>query len=346
MTDPLARIRRWEFWPPWIFYAPLLLVWLRLALRYRSPALFLAANPAIPYSGLAGESKSEILGLMKDGSKTAQFRLLPQDSGKARLPDIVKALVRELGGYPVVAKPDVGERGAGVRVARTFDEALQAVGEIHGRAMLQEYVAGEELGAHYVRLPGDARGRVLGLTGKRLPRIVGDGSGSALALILSHPRLRCQRRLFQDRHGDALNRVLRAGEEMSLGELGNHCMGAQFLDASHLISPELEAALDRVARSISGFHIGRFDIRGQSVEAIARGDFRIIELNGVSGEPTEIYDPSRTLRQAYRTLARHWALAFECGARNHAKGVLGESLRDLSRLLLKHFRPTGARWKP
>jgi hypothetical protein len=42
-------------------------------------------------------------------------------------------------------------------------------------------------------------------------------------------------------------------------------------------------------------------------------DFAIVELNGASSESTNIYDPSRSLFQAYRTLFRQWALVFRIG---------------------------------
>ncbi|HKP30898.1 MAG TPA: alpha/beta fold hydrolase, partial [Gemmatimonadales bacterium] len=54
------RLTRWEFWPLWAFYAPVLLYILWLCIRYRSVTAFTRANPAIPLGGLVGESKYAI----------------------------------------------------------------------------------------------------------------------------------------------------------------------------------------------------------------------------------------------------------------------------------------------
>ncbi|MCB1036820.1 MAG: VTT domain-containing protein, partial [Acidobacteria bacterium] len=61
LRGKLRRLVRWEYWPPWVFYPPVVAWILWLGVRHRSPTLFTAANPAIPASGFIGESKSRIL---------------------------------------------------------------------------------------------------------------------------------------------------------------------------------------------------------------------------------------------------------------------------------------------
>ena len=51
------RVRRWEFWPAWLFYLPVAAWYLLLAARHRSPALPTCANPGMFTGGLIGESK-------------------------------------------------------------------------------------------------------------------------------------------------------------------------------------------------------------------------------------------------------------------------------------------------
>ncbi|MXW19154.1 MAG: alpha/beta fold hydrolase, partial [Gemmatimonadetes bacterium] len=67
-----GRVRGWEFWPPWLFYLPVLAWGVWLAVKYRSPTVFTAANPAFPDGGLVGESKSEILGAIGDRGRVAR----------------------------------------------------------------------------------------------------------------------------------------------------------------------------------------------------------------------------------------------------------------------------------
>ncbi len=52
-----------EFWPGWLFYAPVVAQWIWLGLRYGDMSLPTAANPTIETGGLCGESKSDILDL-------------------------------------------------------------------------------------------------------------------------------------------------------------------------------------------------------------------------------------------------------------------------------------------
>jgi membrane protein DedA with SNARE-associated domain len=57
----VSKTWRWEFWPMWLFYAPVALWTVWLALRYRGFGTVAAANPGMPDGGIVGESKFEIL---------------------------------------------------------------------------------------------------------------------------------------------------------------------------------------------------------------------------------------------------------------------------------------------
>lgn len=331
-----GRVRRWEFWPQWLFYLPVLAWGLWLAVRYRSLTVFTAANPAFPDGGLVGESKSEILGMIRDRARVARTAVLGAGGDGGGVDDV--------GGFPVAVKPDVGERGAGVSIVRNEGELLARRAETGERLIVQEYVPGEELGVFHYRLPGEERGRIFGITGKRQPAVTGDGRRSLADLVLDDPRLRCRRRVFARNLGAAMDRVPAAGETVILEERGNHCHGCEFTDGRHLETPALADAVDRMSSDIDGFFFGRYDIRGPTIEDIRAGRFKVIELNGVSSEATDIYDPRNTLRSAYAKLFHQWELAFRIGAANRAAGVRPTPALTLLGRLLRHFRPSGARW--
>ena len=61
LVSSWRRLTRWEFWPMWLFYAPVALWTIWLALRYRGFGTIAAANPGMPDGGIVGESKFEIL---------------------------------------------------------------------------------------------------------------------------------------------------------------------------------------------------------------------------------------------------------------------------------------------
>ncbi len=325
-----SRLWRWEFWPPLIFYRPVVACVLWLGLRHRSLTLFTAANPAIPDGGFVGESKSRILAAIGDRGRVAET----WRAGVGAEPTSV----------PVVVKPDVGERGAGVMIVRSRRELAERLAAPGPALIVQEYVPGEELGVFYYRIPGDERGHIFGITEKHPPVVTGDGRQTIGGLILDDKRLRCQRRMFARQLGAAIDRVPGAGERVILEERGNHCFGCEFRDGGHLETPALAAAIEEVSRSIDGFYFGRYDIRGTTMEDIRAGRFKVIELNGVSSEATNIYDPRSTLFSAYGTLFRQWSLAFRIGAANRARGVKPTRLLPLLSRLVRHFRPSGARW--
>jgi len=53
----LGRWTHWEFWPGWLFYLPVAVNYVRLAILYRDFTLPTAANPGIFSGGFVGESK-------------------------------------------------------------------------------------------------------------------------------------------------------------------------------------------------------------------------------------------------------------------------------------------------
>lgn len=321
----LKRKIQWEFWPVWAAYLPLTPYLLFLTVRYRSLTLFTAANPGIESGGFAGESKSEILrNLTSIPGAVAEFRVVR--SAEEALPFATE--------YPLVLKPDAGQRGSGVCIVRSERELREYpwIGDI----ILQRYVPGCEFGVYYVRYPHESAGRIFSITEKLFPHVTGDGLRTVHELILKDPRAVCLAETYRRSCKAPLDNVPTKGRRIPLVEIGSHCRGAVFLNGMHLHTQALAAAVDRVAKAHPGFHLGRFDLRAPSVEAFQQGEFQVIELNGVSAEPTHIYDPEVSLVAAYRAMAAQWRMAFEIGAIHRAGGVAPMPLRGLIRLIRGH----------
>jgi hypothetical protein len=234
-----------------------------------------------------------------------------------------------------VVKPDVGERGRGVAIVRSEGELRERLKGAEEELILQEHVEGLEFGIFYYRFPGEASGRILSITSKTFPEVVGDGRRTLEDLILADGRAVCLAETYL--RGSKLRRdaVLRAGVSHRLVEIGSHCRGSIFLDASHLATPALLARLDAISHATPGFFFGRYDVRVPSEELLARGEgFRILELNGVSSESVNIYDPRVSILEAYGTLFTQWRAAFEIGARNRAAGAKPATLLEVIQLVL------------
>ncbi len=333
LVSSARRCVRWEYWPPWLFYPPIVLACCLFGLRRRSLLAFSAANPAIPHGGFVGESKRQILrGLARSAERIPRTAYLEAlEDPEARL-ERARELRRSLGlELRLVLKPDVGERGEGVAILRTEADFERAVRGASGAQLLQAFVEGEEYGLFWARRPGEARGRLFSIAEKRLPFVIGDGRSTLEGLILDDPRAIGMARFFLERNAARLTEVPRAGEKVWIGELGTHCRGATFLDGAHLRTKELEDALEEIARGFEGFYFGRFDVRADSADALRAGRFRILELNGVTAESAHVYDPRHSVLVGWRTLAAQWRLAYEIGAENRARGARVSSFADLAR---------------
>ena len=111
-------------------------------------------------------------------------------------------------------------------------------------------------------------------------------------------------------------------------EAGNHAEGCIFRDGMHLLTPALADQIDTISKKLTGFYIGRYDIRFSSLEALQQGqDFQIVELNGAASEATSIYDARNSLLAAYKTLFLQWSLVFAIGAANRERGAATTPVR-------------------
>jgi membrane protein DedA with SNARE-associated domain len=330
------RLTRWEFWPMWAFYPPVICYVLFLALKHRSLTVFTAANPAIPASGFIGESKLDILrGLATSNGYLARSSLIEASLDvKIKIDSAERFMAENELSFPVVLKPDQGQRGTGVAIIRSIEETDRYLSGAAVDTIIQEYASGFEFGVFYYRLPDETRGRIFSITEKRMPVVTGDGASTLEKLILADDRAVCMARFLLDKHKSRAGEVPANGERVQLVEIGTHSKGALFLDGSWIKTPELETRIDEISRSFGGFYFGRFDIRTPSVDDFRAGrNFKIVELNGVTSEATHIYDPRNSLIDAYRVLFKQWGLAFEIGAKNRARGVKPSTIRELFRVM-------------
>lgn len=316
-----ARWTRWEFWPAWLFYFPVALNYLWLAIRFRGLTVPMAANPGIFTGGIVGESK---LAMLRELFATSPEFTAEAWAANAAPPGLT---------FPFILKPDVGQRGAGVKLVREGRQAEEYLRQTSAPLIAQRYAPGpHEVGLFYYRFPGEARGRIFAITEKIFPTIQGDGVHTIEELIRGDARARFMAAKYLGRVGDRRSEVLRAGERLKLVEAGNHAQGCIFSDGMRLWSGELERRIDEISHKLNGFHIGRYDIRYASEEELRTGkNFQIIELNGAAAEATSIYDARNSLWNAYRTLFRQWELVFAIGAANRARGTEPDRVSTLWR---------------
>lgn len=293
---PLAPI---EILPKWLLCVPLVAHWMWLGLWYRSATLPSALNPDIETGGLAGESKYSYLARV--GAQLCDWiaETWPVAPGED-----ATAIRRRAGlEFPLVAKPDIGWCGYGVRRIDN-DDALAAYARSFPNDavfLLQRYAHEKhEAGVLYIRDAGAAHGRATALTVRHAPHVVGDGTSSVAHLISLDERTRHKAELYRDAlGGDVLTRVPGAGERFELTTVASVRVGGRYEDLSALITPALSNAVDAIALSIGEFHYGRFDIKFESLADLQSGKFTILEINGAGSEAIQFWDPGLSLREAF-----------------------------------------------
>ena len=349
------KVARAERIPPMLFYAPLVLSWIGHGVRYRSLTLPSVANPAIPTGGMWGESKSDyLLGVAPEQRRwIADFVVCRRGMGDWALRADVECALRRLDeagiAFPVVAKPDIGWQGYGVRRIASA-AALRAYlarfpqGE---EVILQRFVPQPaEAAVLYARLPGEEAGQIVSLAYRMFPHVIGDGVSTLRELVEADPRARWKSRLHLgddpthrgiDR--EQLARVPATGEIVQIALIGNQRAGGLYRDGNAHITLAMSRTFDAIARSMPEFHYGRFDIRFDTAGALMRGEsFSILEINGIGGEAIDVWDPALPVGEVYRRLFRQQRLIFAIGAGNRARGFMPDRPADFLGHLIRQTR--------
>jgi hypothetical protein len=321
-----------ELLPKWLLCVPLVAQWLWLGIRHRSLTLPSAVNPAIENGGLAGESKFaylERIGAEYSGWVARTHPVRPGEDA---------SLARRAAGlsYPIVAKPDIGWCGYGVR--RIDDEVqLAAYGAAFPKDasyLLQALIdTSGEAGLLYARRPGEAAGRLLGVALRHRPQVIGDGASTVRQLAGRDHRL-----AGRDILHEISVLVPAAGEVVVLTTVASLRTGGRYENGERLMSPALAARVDAIARSMGGFNFGRFDVKFVGEADLCAGDFQVIEINGAGSEAIQFWDPDFTMRQSFAGVFRKQCALFALGAAWRAQGHRPIGVLSLARSWLAQRR--------
>lgn len=337
MRIPLSIIKifNYEYWPWWVFYLPMVPYWLYLAFKTRSFTFFTSVNPGIEAGGFYGESKIDIL-------KKINPQFLPKTifiDKEIEFEKTIHLLTTTQLAFPIIAKPNIGERGTNVAKIETIEQLHNYHSTTQEDYIVQEFISYPiEFGVLFSRLPSESKGRVSSLTMKEFLTVIGDGKSTIKELIESSTRARFQLDGLESRLGASINEQLLENEKRLLEPIGNHCRGTKFVNANHLINEKLDEVFSRIAESFEGFYYGRFDMKVASLEDLYLGEnIKIMELNGVSSDPGHIYDPDYRLWNAYRDLRWHWNRSAEISIHNQKRGISPLPFSEVWAIIKKHF---------
>jgi len=309
----------WEYWPVWLVYFPVSFYYIYLSIKARSFFFFSASNPTIETGGMFFESKWKIFELIPKAYFPSTIYIETHD-----LLDTISNKMDDAGiSFPIIAKPDKGERGWGVKKIGSFEELAVYKNNTNIEFLIQSYINTPfEFSIFYYRNPKSLQGNITSVTLKKLLSVTGDGLSTIEMLIKKNNRSFLQYKKLQTNKLINFNQVLECGEDQVLVPYGNHILGATFLDYNHIIDDRLIATFDKISSGIGGFYYGRFDIRCTSIEDLKAGkNISILELNGAGAEPAHIYDPNFSFFSAQLVLAKHYKMMYEAAVENKKNGT-------------------------
>ena len=318
-TKFFKLFKNYEYWPSHLFYIPLFPYALYLAAKSRSFGFFSAVNPAIEGSGNGLESKFKTIELLPKPFKPKTIFIKKNSDVEIVLYKIQQNSIS----YPLIVKPDIGFRGLLVKKI-TSEIALKNYFEKFNsiNLIIQEFVDyPNECGIFYYKIPGEKTGKITSITLKQYSKVVGDGISTVLELVYKNKRAKHYISTIKELNTTILNKIPSKNEEIILNNIGNHCKGTQFINANYLINNNLNLLLDTISNQIPGWYFGRIDLKYVSFEKlIQQKEVKILEINGIISEPTNIYDTSKgSYFKALLAIKNHWKILYKIAVLNHKK---------------------------
>jgi hypothetical protein len=321
----MIKLRHWEYWPFGVLQFPVTFYYLWLSIKARSFFFFTASNPSFEMGGMLGESKFGILHKIPEAFKAKTVFI----SRKTPIQEVLALMQKAHLHFPVIFKPDLGERGYRVKRICNETEASAYLHSFNFDFLIQELIdLPLEFGVFYKRLPSEKNGVVFSIVGKEMLSVVGDGTQTLRDLILKKDRAKLQWEKLKHTHVERLDKVIPNQESVLLNPIGNHCLGTTFLNNNSLISEELSTSFDTISKKIDGFYYGRFDLRCGSLEDLTAGRVKVLELNGCGAEPAHIYQPGYSFWKAVYEMMVHWKSIYRIAAENNHQGVRYLSFKE------------------
>jgi hypothetical protein len=268
--------------------------------------------------GMFGESKYDVLKKVHPQYTPISVLVNPAD-GRT---EIIRIMQQNGLRFPVIFKPDLGERGFMVQRINNEGEVDNYLRKMKYPFIIQQLIdLPLEFGVFYLRYPQWPKGKVTSVVMKEMLSVTGDGKSTLRELILRKERARLRWEVLKETYAEHLEDILKPGESKELVSIGNHCLGTKFMDGSHLINERLSEAFDLISQPIDGFNFGRFDLRCATIEDLYAGRIKVLELNGCGAEPAHIYDPDFSMLEAIRVLLDHWRNIFLIARENARRGA-------------------------
>lgn len=315
MLRYLKIIYKWRYWPKEILYFPLTIYVLFIeSIKTRRFFYFAAANPGIALGGFAGDSKYNIL-------QHVPVNLKPETVfvKKGMAFEQVEYLIRHMV-YPLIAKPDIGEGGFKVLKVNNVYELIDYHYRHQMDYLIQTFCPGPiELTILFHR---HQSGFIVdNIVERQAFEVCGNGLNTVKDLMLQSDAGFYHQKRLKQMFGEALYKVPAKHQLVSAGGIANWDNGSKYTERAELISPVFSRVFNQIMKTIKIFHYGRADIRCAQYSDLEKGKFLFLEINGVKGEPVQIYDGKYTLWQAWKIIFRQWNIIRQLSLLNIKNGA-------------------------
>ncbi len=243
--------------------------------------------------------------------------------------DILTSIKTSALHFPVILKPNSGERGKGVKKVQNEAELRTHLDALPSDFILQEYIDMPlEFGVLYYKYPRSGKDNISSIALKEMPVIQGNNQQSIEELVLE----KYNHANFENLTTINRTRILQKGESFQLEYIAHRSRYSTFRNYNHIYCSELLETFRKIATNIDGFQFGRFDVKVNNVEDLIFGkNIKILEVNGTNSLPIHIFDPNFSFFKTYADLGKHWRIIYNIHIDNLALGNKPASVKQLFR---------------
>ena len=340
MGNKLKRISilltNWEYYPWQLIYFPVYFYYLFNVLRTGKFFYFSNVNRGMKNAGFFGNTKTEMYKMLPIGSYPTTI-FVP--SGMV-VEKIEALLLQNNLDYPLIIKPNIGERGEHLEKLENKLDLQQYIGTYCMDCIIQPFVPYNfECSIFcYRQLEKDTM-KITSIVGKDFLKIKGDGLRTIEQLIDASYRAFLQKEALRKKWASRFDVIPLAEEVVILRPNANHSKGASFFSLHECIDEQIEQLVDFFCKSMPSFQYGRFDIRCESLAALKDlKHYKIIEVNGIGAEPIDMYIPGTSVIRSWRILLKHWQIMYSISSKNRKQGLYGISDMEGWKELLIYYK--------
>ncbi|MEE9437777.1 MAG: hypothetical protein V3V14_02175 [Saprospiraceae bacterium] len=272
-------------------------------IQFKSLTFFSACNPAIDLGGMFFDRKTDIYQLLPS-------RYVPSTHIVSSFDLAIDFMRSNNLGFPVIVKPNVGLKGFKVSKIDNNDhlECFFKHSDVNDREwLIQEYLDyKKEFSLLYYRYPTTKKCGISSLVEKEYPFVTGNGYLTLKELIDNYKNSFLDKDNIYQKFEEKLYEVPLNGEKIVLDFIGNYSRGAKFYSRMEFVNDSMIHYVSNVFKHVEGLNFFRIDFKANSLNDFLKGDFKVIEINGMKSEPLHIYDPESNFLLNHGINKKHW----------------------------------------